>query len=151
MFQNDLIEGEKTENKVLDLIKTGDNPLFGEPYPNAYKIDGYFKDYDLFIPEINVRIEVKQDKKSKHTGNYVIEVEYGGNESALTTTKADYWVFWDGECYIWTTPWRIKESVKGLPLREFKARGDDKFKKAYLCPTGRIKNSAEYVIYEIHG
>ena len=104
----------------------------------------------MFIPEINVRIEVKQDKKSKHTGNYVIELEYDGKPSAFSTSKADYWVIYDGECEIWTTKWRIKRAVKGLKPVEFIGRGDTKSKKAYLCPTGRIKNTAEFVIYEIH-
>ncbi len=150
MFQDDLKAGEEIEKIVLNKIRTGDTPLFGEAFPDAYKVEGYFKGYDLFVPEIEVRIEVKQDKKSQHTGNYVIEVEYGGKPSALATTKADYWVFWDGECWIWTTVWRIKKAVRGLPLREFTGKGDDKPKKAYLCPKEKIKNSAEYVIYEIH-
>ena len=87
--------------------------------------------------------------KSQETGNYVIETEFNNKPSALSTTEADYWVFWDGECEIWTTPWRIREAIKGLPLREFIGKGDTKMKKAYLCPKERIKNSAEFV-YEIH-
>ena len=118
-------------------------------YPKSRKIKGYFKGYDLFIPELQIRIEVKLDMKSQETGNYVIETEFNNKPSALSTTEADYWVFWDGECEIWTTPWRIREAIKGLPLREFIGKGDTKMKKAYLCPKERIKNSAEFV-YEIH-
>ena len=150
MFQDDLAVGESLEKRILDKIRTGRTPLFGEAYPNAYKIDGYFKGYDLFIPSIQVRIEVKQDKKSQYTGNYVIELEYDGKPSALSTTEADYWVFHDGLCEIWTTPWRIREAVKGLRVVAFTGKGDPKPKKAYLCPKGRIKNTAEFVIYEIH-
>ena len=150
MFQDDLTAGEKIERTVLDDIRAGRTPLFGEAYPDAYKIEGYFKGYDLFIPEIEVRIEVKRDVKSNETGNLVIEVEYGGKASALATTEADYWVFWDGECFIWTTPWRIRKAIRGLPVREFTGKGDPKPKKAYLCPKGKIKNTAEYVIYDIN-
>ena len=149
MFQDDLTIGESVEKAVLNQIRTGRTPLLGEPYPNAYKVEGYFKGYDLFVPEIGVRIEVKSDVKSNHTGNYVIEIEYGGKASALATTEADYWVFWDRECWIWTTPWRIREAINGLPVREFTGKGDPKPKKAYLCPKGRIKNNAEYVSYAI--
>ena len=150
MFQDDLIAGERIEKIVLRNIKLGQTPLFGEAFPNAYKIDGYFKGYDLFIPEVGVRIEVKRDVKSQETGNIVVEIEYGGKPSALSTTEADYWVFWDGKCWIWTSPWRIKQAIRGLPLREFTGKGDPKPKKAYLCPVGKIKNTAEDVIYEIH-
>ena len=118
-------------------------------YPKAKKIEGYFKGNDIFVPELQIRIEVKQDKKSQHTGNYVIETEFNGSPSALSTTEADYWVIFDGECEIWTTPYRIMEAVKGLPLREFIGKGDTKAKKAYLCPIENIKNNAEFV-YEIH-
>ena len=45
--------------------------------------------------------------------------------------------------------WEIREAIKGLPLREFVGKGDTKSKKAYLCPTERIKNNAEFV-YEVH-
>ena len=151
MFQDDLAVGESLEKYILNKIRTGRTPLFGEAYPNAHKIDGYFKGYDLFIPGIEVRIEVKQDRKSQHPGNYVIELEYGGEPSALSTTEADYWVFHDGLCEIWTTPWRIRKAINGLPVREFTGKGDPKPKKAYLCPRGKIKNTAEFVIYEIHG
>ena len=43
MFQDDLIAGEKIERIVLSQIKAGITPLLGEAYPNAYKIEGYFK------------------------------------------------------------------------------------------------------------
>ena len=142
LFQDDLIIGESLERHILKKIQ--------RRYPKAKKIEGYFKGYDLYVPEIGVLIEIKQDKKSQHTGNYVIEVEYGGKPSALSTTEADYWVIFDGLCEIWTTPYRIREAVKGLSLREFTGKGDDKPKKAYLCPIERIKNNAEF-IYEIHG
>ena len=141
MFQDDLIIGEELERHILKKIQ--------KRYPKAKKIEGYFKGYDIFIPEIQVRIEVKQDKKSQHTGNYVIETEFDGKPSALSTTEADYWVIFDGECEIWTTPWRIREAVKGLVQREFIGKGDTKAKKAYLCPKERIKKTAEFV-YEIH-
>ena len=76
MFQDDLIEGEKIQRIVLEQIKKGTTPLLGEPYPDAYKVEGYFKGYDLFIPDIEVRIEVKKDVKSQETGNFLIEIEY---------------------------------------------------------------------------
>ena len=55
-------------------------------------MEGYFKDYDIYVPEINKSIEVKSDEKSKYTNNIVVEVEFNGKPSALSTSKADYWV-----------------------------------------------------------
>ena len=146
-FDRDLEDGEKLERIVLHNIKTGNTPLFREAFPDAYKVEGYFKAYDIFVPGVDIRIEVKKDVKSQETGNYVIEVEFGGKPSALSTTEADYWVFWDCECWIYTTVPKIKDAVKGLPLREFTAKGDTTPKKAYLCPKERIKSNAEYIVY----
>ena len=141
MFQRDLKIGEKLEHHILKKIQ--------KSYPKARKIEGYFKDYDIYVEELGIRVEVKQDIKSQHTGNYVIETSFNGKPSALSTTKADYWVIYDGECEIWTTPWRIKKAVKGLKQATFTGKGDTKSKTAYLCPKERIKKTAEFV-YEIH-
>jgi hypothetical protein len=140
-FEKDLDAGKELEEYILKKIK--------KKYSDAYIIDGYFKEYDIYIPQINLGVEVKRDEKSRYTGNYVIEVEFDGKPSALSTTKADYWVIYDGECEVWTTPLRIKKSVKGLPLREFIGKVDIKPKKAYLCPKKLIKKNAE-VVYEVY-
>ena len=58
-------------------------------------IDGYCKEWDIYIPELDEGVEVKSDQKSKHTGNIVIEIEFNGKPSALATTKAKYWVIFD--------------------------------------------------------
>ena len=94
-FTIDLQRGKVIEMNVLSIIK--------KKYPKAYKVDGYFKDYDLYIPEINKSIEVKSDEKSKYTGNILIEVEFNDKPSALMTSKADYWVWWDGYAFKWFT------------------------------------------------
>ena len=140
-FKNDLKIGKSVEEKILNKIK--------KKYPKAYIVEGYFKDYDISVPETSFGIEVKYDEKSKETGNYVIEVEFNGKPSALSTTKAEYWVICDEESESWIKPSKIKESVKNLPIREFIGKGDTKSKKAYLCPKQLIKNNAE-VVYEVH-
>ncbi|MEM4260781.1 MAG: hypothetical protein QXG00_06085 [Candidatus Woesearchaeota archaeon] len=53
------------------------------------------KDCDIeIITETNslLRIEVKQEKKSKYTGNIAIEYESWGKPSGVATTKANLWV-----------------------------------------------------------
>ena len=69
-FYADLKDGKQTENDVLSIIK--------KKYPKSYIIEGYFKDYDIYIPEKDMGIEVKKDVKSQETGNLVIEVEFNG-------------------------------------------------------------------------
>ena len=125
-FERDLKRGEQIELKVLSMIK--------KKYPQAYKVEGYFKDYDIYIPEIDKRIEVKSDEQSKHTGNILIEVEFNNKPSALSTTKADFWVWWDGSEFAWFTVdkiWKCIDQVSAKK-RTFIGKGDTKEKKAYL-------------------
>jgi len=125
-FYKDLSRGEAIEQDLLSKIQV--------KYPNAYKVEGYFKDYDLYVPEISKSIEVKYDEKSKHTGNIVVEVEFNNKPSALSTTKADYWVWWDGYSYTWFFTNEIKKCVEETNQRlyTFIGKGDTKEKKAYL-------------------
>lgn len=106
-------------------------------YPKAY-IDNIGKansDWDIFIPEINEGIEVKNDYETNYTGNLVIEVEMDNKLSALSKTKAKYWVFITGYRYIWITPleiYRFLEQHFEYGRVPFIGAGDTKEKKAYL-------------------
>ena len=125
-FKRDLSRGEQIEHKVLSILR--------KTYPKAYKVEGYFKGYDLFVPEVSKSIEVKSDEKSKYTGNIVVEVEFNGKPSALSTTEADYWVWWDGYSLTWFTVDLIKKCIEETnpPLCRFVGKGDSKEKKASL-------------------
>ena len=137
-FYEDLASGKQTENNVLAIIK--------KKYPESYIIEGYFKDYDIYVPEKNMGIEVKRDEKSKYTGNLVVEIEFNGKPSALSTTKADYWVFYDGDNYIWITPKMLKDLTDTCGnVVEFIGKGDTKPKKAYLMPKNLIKKFATLI------
>ena len=136
-FKEDLEIGRIAEEYILKRIR--------KKYPKAKIMEGYFKEYDNIIPEINQTVEVKQDKKSLYTGNYVVEVSFDGKPSALSTTTADWWVFYDGECEVWIKPDYIWKAVKGLPIREFVGNGDSKSKNAYLCPTEYIRIQASKI------
>ena len=123
-FKNSLAIGRTSEDEVCAKIR--------KKYPKAYVIKEYCKEYDIYVPETDVKIEVKQDKKSNYTGNFVIETEFNGKPSALSTTTADFWVLYDGKIYAWITPDRLRQITIGLKLVTFVGRGDDKPKKAYL-------------------
>ena len=102
-FKKDLQRGRKIEEKILDICK--------QKYPCSVLIDGKFKDYDLFIPETNKKLEIKGDYRSCETGNIIIELMMFGKPSALLTTKADYWVVYTGKELLWITPIKIIECI----------------------------------------
>lgn len=137
-FKRDLERGKFHEIYILNEIQ--------KKYNTAYIIDGYCKDYDIYIPELQFGVEVKADEKSKYTGNIVIEIESNNKLSALTTTKAKYWVIYDGYKYNWFTTENIRKCISENNLRysEFVAKGDTKSKKAYL-----IKKTLLYKYREI--
>lgn len=125
-FKSDLKAGQRIEQEVLLLIQN--------KYPDSFMEEGYFKEWDIYVPELDIGVEVKSDQKSQHTGNIVIEFEFDGKPSALATTKATYWVIYDGLEYRWFLPSEIIRCIKENDLRyvTFTGRGDTKSKKAYL-------------------
>jgi len=125
-FKADLERGKIHEIYVLNKIK--------KKYKQAYIVDGYFKEYDIFIPELNLGVEVKFDERSKETGNIIIETESAGKRSGISTTKAKYWVIYDGRNYNWFLTDTIRKCIKEYDFkeREFVCKGDTKTKKAYL-------------------
>ena len=128
-FNESLSSGKQSENIILKMVQN--------KYPKAYIKEGYHKEYDIMIPEINKTVEVKKDFKSQYTGNIVIEVEMNNNPSGLSTTTADWWVIHPEEYeLIWITPDRIREMLdfEDLNVVDFIGKGDDVSKLAYLVP-----------------
>ena len=140
-FKTSLGIGKNVEDVVCEIIK--------KKYPKAYVIKGYCKGYDIYVPEKDIKIEVKQDKKSNYTGNFVIETEFDGKPSALSTTTADYWVLYDGETFIWITPDRLRQVTTGMNIVTFTGRGDSKPKKAYLVKKTSILAFADTILRDV--
>lgn len=124
-FHSDLSRGLDVEKKVLNIIQ--------KKYPKA-EIKTALKGYDIFIPELNKKVEVKYDPMSKQTGNIVVEYEMNNKPSALMTTTADWWVFFDDEVYFAISPKNIIKLIFDLKLTyvEFVGSGDRYAKKAFL-------------------
>jgi hypothetical protein len=124
-FAQDLEAGLDVEKRVLEILQ--------RKYPCATIVNA-FKGYDIWIPELEKGIEVKSDKKSQETGNIVIEIEFNGKPSALMTTKAAYWIFYDGEKFVSIEPMEIIKCIfmNKLKYAEFVGNGDTKSKKAFL-------------------
>tara|TARA_R110000803_G_C11859967_1_gene307019 strand:+ start:32 stop:478 length:447 start_codon:yes stop_codon:yes gene_type:complete len=139
-FEEDLKSGQIIEEDVLKLLKNR--------YPSAFIIKGYCKEYDIFIPEISRGYEVKQDYKSKYTGNIVVEVSMFGKPSALMATKAHVWVFVTHYKYAFIKPGRIKDCIieNNLQMKTFTSRGDSNPKDAYLIKEDLLFSYAHNVI-----
>jgi len=84
-FKADLEMGEHYQRKVLELIE----------YDDCGMSKGCYKPYDLWIVYDGERttIEVKADRMTQRTGNMVIEYECNGTSSGITSSTADYWVY----------------------------------------------------------
>lgn len=139
-FKNDLSVGIKMEDEILKVIQ--------KKYPKAYRFEGKNSGFDLVIPEIDKTIEVKQDFKAKHTNNIVVEVSYGDKLSALSLTKADFWIITDGYVLYWIKPiemYRCIEQNRLSPF-DFVGKGDSKSKEAYLIKRNMFEKYCEKII-----
>ena len=79
-FKQDLPIGEEAEYKVLAMVR--------KKYPNAYKMKGKFKPYDIYVPDNDMKIEVKWDIKS----NKYIWIK----KNKLLTIASWYGKRWEG-------------------------------------------------------
>lgn len=133
-FDEALAVGRISEHKICKIIN--------RKYPEAFVYKGYNTDYDIYVPEIASKIEVKQDFKSEYTGNFVVEIEFDGKPSALMTTKSDWLVFVDKKYLYWIKPSDLKELILELNIKSVKfiGKGDTKTKKAYLLKKKDLKN-----------
>ena len=125
-FQDDLAVGHAVEELILKKIQ--------RKYPKSYRKKGKNKGFDLVIKELDQTVEVKQDFKGKHTGNIVVEIEYGDEPSGLSVTTANFWAITDGYFIYWITPDNIRRCIEenDLIYTGWVGPGDTKYKKAYL-------------------
>lgn len=138
-FHADLDRGIQIEKKVLDILKND--------YPSATIINGY-KGYDIWIPEISKSLEIKYDPMSNQTGNIVVEIEMSGKSSALLTTTADFWIFYDNKSFMIITPMKIVECIfkERLLYANFTGNGDKNSKKAFLVKKKVLARYAKRVV-----
>lgn len=124
-FFDDLERGKEIERKALDIVR--------KKYPCAALINA-FQGYDIWVPELHQSIEVKYDPKSNETGNIVIETEMNGKLSALSTSTADFWLFYDDHVFVMMKKMDIINCIFKHQLRtvEFVGKGDTASKKAFL-------------------
>lgn len=138
-FSESLSFGRMVEEYVLSKIHA--------KYPKAFIRDGYYKEWDIYVPETKTKIEVKADVMSNKTGNLVVETSYNNRPSALTTSTADLWVFFTGYKLIWITKPQIKKAIResGAALQKFIGGTDIHEKTAYLVPVYFIEQHATQI------
>ena len=130
-FDKDLERGLNVEQTVLGIVR--------KKYPCAVLVNAY-RGYDIWVPEIHKSIEVKYDEKSNQTGNIVVEIEMSGKPSALMTTTADFWIFYDGKTFVCIAPKKIIRCIflNRLMFATFTGNGDSNGKKAFLIPKNTL-------------
>ena len=99
-FKKDLKTGKKYENIALELIQ--------KTYPKAYIIDGYCKEWDIYIPELKIGVEVKRDEQYKVTGNFYVEYFCNNKPSGISTTQSEYYFIYLDKLYVIETS-KLKE------------------------------------------
>ena len=122
-FKRDLASGKKIEAKYLAIIQ--------KSYPDAYIIDGYCKEWDIYIPSKSIGIEVKLDLMSQQTGNIVVEIMFNGKPSALSTTKSKYWIFDTGVSTMCVEINALKKLASRSEVKTWIAKGDTKSKDGH--------------------
>tara|TARA_R100000808_G_C2107131_1_gene122384 strand:+ start:231 stop:980 length:750 start_codon:yes stop_codon:yes gene_type:complete len=136
-FEESLSIGKISEKLVLEKIQ--------KKYPNAEMTIGKNSDYDIYIPEISIGVEVKQDASSHFWGNILVEIECNGKPSGISNTKADWWVFDDGVGYYWYKIDELVKLVKNRPVSTIQPDGDPYSKKVHKVKREIIIGNADYI------
>ena len=137
-FQKQLKQGQRYEKEILKYL----------PHDTYHIKDGYFKDYDVELYKDNIKstVEVKSDRQAPLTGNMAIECEYNNQPSGITSTKADYFVYFvvhkdRDECYCFPT-----EELREICKTSRKVSGGDGGRsKMYLV---KISDCGKYRKYK---
>lgn len=131
-FDKRLPEGEKIEKLALERIH--------KYYPEAYKKDGYFPFYDIYIPEIESSVEVKSCPLhiKPNYKNIIIEFEMNEKQTGICVSKADFWLIWDGEKFHSLRKGDILHcifvNIDKIKYWDGAMDGDRSAKKAWLIP-----------------
>jgi len=129
-FKTDLEYGKDAENQILKRIQI--------KYPLAFIIEGKFKAFDIFVPEIQQGIEVKTDRQAEQTGNVFIEIKCNNKYSGIQTTKAGWYIYKTELRTFWVKTEDIKryiiEKAKDIPMFSNTPRGEHSAVRGYLIP-----------------
>lgn len=129
-FIKDLSDGHSFEDEICTFVQI--------KYPKAHRIKGYFKGYDIYVPERDHKIECKFDRKSQQTPNIAVEFFDRGKPSGITTTTATHWIykFYDEE---WKLAIGRVDVFRDICKGKREVRGGDGWQaKMYLVPKAEL-------------
>ena len=129
-FVKDLETGKVYEKKALKLIQ--------KKYPKAFIQDGYFLEWDIYIPELDMGVEVKSDAQYQKTGNFYVEYECNDKPSGIATTKAKYYYIYLDKLYILKTEDLKDKCRKYLNTKKDKKGGDNMASKGITIPINEL-------------
>ena len=132
-FRDDLRRGEAIEKDFLDRLLVS--------FKHATKSVGKNSRYDILIPELDAKVEVKFDPMSRETGNIVVEY-FHNQPSGLHTTESDHWLFYDGVDEYWLTLTDLIGICASQSPTRIHGRGDRHPKWVYLVPIEVIRKNA---------
>jgi hypothetical protein len=138
-FEQDLELGGMVERGVLTLIR--------KKYPLAHRIEGYHKEFDLFVPEVRISVEVKFDRRAAETGNFIFETSSSGKPSGLKVTTADWWVQVDKKDICWIRTESLRHLIVQEEAAEISFFLDGREKTGFLLP----KDIFRYSLFVVMG
>lgn len=135
MWRDDLVKGEAVEAEFLDRVLVA--------FQEAYQTFGEDSRFDIEIPELNCKVEVKFDPKSLETGNIVVEY-FHNKPSAMLVSEATHWLFVTGEEEIWISFDQLLACILVEGLEPVQIHGpDDRHPKAvFLVPVETLRKYA---------
>lgn len=131
-WEKDLAKGDRVEEEWLEKL----HGIFQQ----AHKTFGPDSRFDLSVPELDTRIEIKLDAKSKDTGNIVIEYHHN-KPSGILTSEAGIWLFTTGDEDIWITKKNVQKMILVEKLSPVMIHGpEDRYPKAvFLAPIETVR------------
>ena len=128
MWVADLKLGNEYQRKFISLIT----------YDSISVPPGKFKDYDIAVMRGAERTlyEIKADRKALTTGNIVIEFMCNNQRSGISTTVADFWVYFvvgSGMFYLIPTD-DIKQAIDENKYTKIIKGGDGWRSQMYVFP-----------------
>lgn len=134
-FDNCLAKGKEAELKVLHHIQ--------KKHSSAYMMEWYCKWKDIYIPDIDISVEVKWDIVSDRTGNYLFEALCDGKLSGIATTESQWWALCDGDGIHYFSVENIFDTIVRNAIgitRYFWEYDNDKIEMGgYLVPKGLLR------------
>lgn len=141
-IQDDLKDGGRFEDFILAKVQ--------KQFPLAKKMEGYFPDYDIEVPETENTLECKFDRMSSQTGNLAIEFEYNKKPSGINRSLAKQWVigYWRKPEQCWGYAVVEAEALKKACEGKRTVNGGDRWaSRMYLLPVADLEKIPGIALY----